>query len=168
MVLHHEVVAVPFELWLVATVTLFSTPLLTWLTVKATIKGGFWQITALMVTSQALNHIITFSAFRTLLTGNAKWTRTNKFKSKTSIGGALLAARDELGLGLATVAFAATMFALLPYTGLALMFMIGLLYSSMKYLSAPIVSLINVLSMKRAERRDLAQRGMLPGSPLQS
>jgi len=149
MVAHREIVTVPFELWLTATVTMLSTPILTMVMYKATIKARFWEVVGQLFAAQALGHVIRYAAFRTLLTGNATWVRTNKFKSKTSYVTALLSTKEEALLGLAVAAFVIGAYMSFPYRGLSLMLLIGLTYVSLGYLAAPIMAVINVRSMKK-------------------
>ncbi len=154
MVLHREIVAVPFELWLAATVLLVSSPLLTWLMFKITINPGFWEIVGESFASSSLSYVISTSALRTLLTGKAVWNRTNKFRSKYSYLGALFSTKEEIIIGATIIGFIAWAYLSLPYTGLALMFLIGFSYISLNYFAAPLFALVNVWSMKRRSQEE--------------
>ncbi len=149
MIVHREIINVPFELWLAATIMLVSTPLLTWMMYKSIIKAKFWEIAGQIFASKALSHTIHYSAFRTTLTGNAAWNRTNKFKSKYSYLAALFTTKEELLIGLAITIFIIGAFILFPYSGFTLMFLIGLTYTALNYFTAPIMGIINVYSMKK-------------------
>lgn len=152
MVTHREVVPVPFELWLAATVLLVSNGLLTYLSYKVIAKPTFWQIIGAIFAAKALAPTITYAALKTFLTGKAKWHRTNKFKTKNSFAQAFLSTKDELFIGLLLVVSIIWAFLMVPYTGLLLMLLIGLSYIAMSYLAAPIMALINVYSMREAKR----------------
>ncbi len=148
LILHHEIVAIPFELWLVATVTLVTTPLLTMLLYKATINPSIWEMIGSIIAVKALSPTIYYSAFRTSLTGNAAWNRTNKFKSKYSYTAAVFSTKEELCIGLILTALVAVFYLVFPYPGLSLMLLIGLSYTVLRYFAAPFMSLVGVWSMK--------------------
>jgi cellulose synthase/poly-beta-1,6-N-acetylglucosamine synthase-like glycosyltransferase len=149
MVMHHEIVGVPYELWLAATIILFSTMLLDWLMYMVTIQPSMTDLIGKFIASRALSHVITLSAFKSLFMGEAKWNRTNKFKAKHSYITALISTKDELFIGLLLMFFIGVSYIALPYTGLVLMFLIGMLYTAMNYLFSPFFSLLNVFIMKR-------------------
>lgn len=151
MIVHREIITVPFELWLAATVMLGSSQLLTWLKYKIAINTSLKDFLAQMLASKALTHIITYSAFHTLLTGKGTWNRTSKFKEKNSLVSSILSAKDELIIGLSLFLFIFIAFHLLPYEGLSLMFIIGVFYVSMGYFAAPVISLLNFFVMKNVE-----------------
>ncbi len=152
MIMHNEIIAVPFELWLAATVLLATNPLLNWLMFKLRLSSGFKQYLAFLFASRALGHVIYYSAFRTLLTGNAQWVRTDKFKSEPSYRAALYNTKDEIMLGCILLLFILAACIAMPYTGLALMFIIGLSYVCINYFAAPALSLLSVFSLKRSDR----------------
>jgi cellulose synthase/poly-beta-1,6-N-acetylglucosamine synthase-like glycosyltransferase len=149
IVIHREIIALPFELWLAATITLCSTILLDWLMYKATINPTIKELLGKYLASKALAHVITYAAIRTIFTGNAQWTRTNKFKSEHSYKSALYATKEELGIGSLLVGFIALAYSMLPYPGISLMLLIGMSYIALTYFTSPIISLINVFSMKK-------------------
>ncbi len=152
MVFHHEIIQVPFELWLASTVLLVANFVLTWLLYRATIRPSFWQLMGGMIAGKSLQHIVSYSAFRTAITGDAAWKRTNKFKTKFSFSLGLMSAKDELIIGLILIVFIIFAFALLPHPGLALMLLIGLFYMATNYLSSTIFSIVNVFLMSKKEQ----------------
>ncbi len=115
---------------------------------RSVIKAKFSEIVGQIITSKALSHTIYYSAFKTMLTGNAAWNRTNKFKSKHSYRAALYSTKEEAYIGAALIAFIIIAYISFPYPGLTLMFLIGLSYTALNYLMAPLFALINVYSMK--------------------
>jgi cellulose synthase/poly-beta-1,6-N-acetylglucosamine synthase-like glycosyltransferase len=149
LVLHQEVVQVPFELWLAATVMMLASYILDILVNKAIINPSLLEVIGKTIASKALSYVIILSSFRTLLTGNAAWNRTNKFKSLHSYSGALYSTKEEIILGIAMLSFVCVAYSYLPYSGLALMFLIGLVYSAMSFFAAPLISLISVWSLSR-------------------
>lgn len=157
MIMHREIVAVPFELWLTATVMLLSNPFLTLLMFKATIRPRVRDIIYQLIAAKALGHVIRHSAFRTALTGSAKWNRTNKFKSRHSYLAALYATKEEIVLGICIAAFIVVAYWAFPHPGLSLMLLIGLFYMSLSYFISPVVAMISVWSMKRAEQAETGQ-----------
>lgn len=167
MVWHREVVSVPFELWLAATVLLGTNIMLTIFTDWVVMKPGFFGLVGKNLASRALYHVIVLAAFKTTLTGNAAWKRTNKFKSRHSVLAALYATKDEMVLAGLLMGFIYISYSMLPYTGLALMFMIGLSYSALSYMTAPLVSLMAVWSGKRsAEKSSVVAKEAIRGDVL--
>lgn len=156
MIYHHEIINVPFEMWLAATVMLLATPLLTLVLNKATVAPKLWEIIAQLFAAKALCHTIVRSAFRTTLTGNADWVRTNKFKTKHSYAAALYNTKDEIVAGTVMALFVVGAFIAFPYPGLTLMLLIGFSYMSLIYFCSPIMALIGVWSMRRSQ--DTAQQ----------
>ncbi len=149
MVLHNEIIHVPFELWLTATITLLATPLLTTLMYRVTVKAKLFDIVGQAFVATALSHVIVHSALRTALTGNADWNRTNKFKTAQSYLVALWQTKEEIVIGLFLIAFVVTSYLAFPYHGLTLMFLIGLVYMAFGYFAAPIMAVIGVWSYRR-------------------
>jgi len=148
MVIHKEIIEVPLELWITATITLFSAPLLTFMLYRVTIRAKFSDILAQAVATQALSHVIGLASIRTAITGNAQWERTNKFKSIQSYRQALISTKEEITIGLSLFIFAVASYSIFPYRGLAMMFMIGIVYFSLSYLAAPFMAIIGVWSFK--------------------
>lgn len=147
MVYHREVINVPFELWLSATVMLVASFILDILVNKTIINPSFKELMGKIFASKALRHTITLSAFKTLLNNNVSWNRTNKFKSKYSYLSALSSTADETLIGVLLIIFITFSFNALPYTGLALMFMIGLFYTATSYFSAPLLGIVSAWSL---------------------
>jgi cellulose synthase/poly-beta-1,6-N-acetylglucosamine synthase-like glycosyltransferase len=165
MVMHREVVAVPFELWLAATISLGSTLLLDWLIYKVTINPSLKEILGKILASKALQHVITYAAFRTLVTGSAAWNRTSKFKVKHSYKSALYATKEESTIALLLIGFIIISYNILPYTGLVLMLLIGIAYTALSYLAAPIISMINVWTMKKQQSMESSDSFSIPYIP---
>lgn len=150
LIYHKEIIPVPFELWLASTITLTSTFLLDWLMYKVTINPSLKDLLGKYLAGKALVHVITYAAFRTLVTGNAKWNRTNKFKSEVSYKSALYATKEETIIGIFLTTFIAIAYYLFPYPGVSLMLLIGASYSALSYFAAPVISIINVFAMKES------------------
>jgi cellulose synthase/poly-beta-1,6-N-acetylglucosamine synthase-like glycosyltransferase len=148
MILHGEVIAVPLELWLTATVTLIAAPLLTFLLYRVTVKASVVDMLGQAVATMALSHVIFHSALLTAITGNANWNRTNKFKSSQSYLPALIATKEEICIGLVLLIFVMVSYIIFPYQGLSLMMLIGISYISLGYFAAPLMAIIGVWSFK--------------------
>lgn len=149
MIVHQEIIQVPFELWLTATITLLSTPLLTVLMYRATVKTKFIDILGQALAVKALGHVIVHSALRTALTGNAAWDRTSKFKTAQSYPTALRQTKEEIVIGVSLAIFVVISFIIFPYQGLSLMLLIGVIYMALGYFAAPLMAIIGVWSFKR-------------------
>lgn len=164
MILHHEVVAVPFEMWVAATVMFLTDPLLSLLMYRATIRPNLFEMIGKSIAAKGLSHTIYHSALRTCLTGNAEWNRTSKFKSKHSYAAALLATKEEMVIGFSLTALVITAYLIFPFTGLSLMLLIGLSYVALRYLMAPLMGLIGVWSLGRASRTETSDTYLVPAS----
>ena len=154
MIMHGEIVEVPFEMWLAATVMLFMTPLLTIVMNKATVNARLKEIVAQLFAGKALSHTVQQSAFKTTLTGSAAWNRTSKFRSSQSYAAAIYSTKEELTLSLLLAVFVVVSYILFPQPGLTLMLLIGLSYMSLAYMCAPIMSVISIWSLRREQDTD--------------
>ncbi len=150
MIIHSEIIRVPFELWLAATITLLATPILTVVMYKVTLKAKLIDILGQSLAAKALGHVIVHSALRTAITGNAAWNRTSKFKAAQSYSHALWQTKEEMLIGLSLAIFAVTSYIIFPYQGLSLMFLIGIIYISLEYFAAPLMATIGVWSYKKS------------------
>ncbi len=148
MVLHHEIIHVPFELWLGTTIVLIAGIILDFFVYQKVVQADWKAIIGKNIASKALNHTITYSAFRTFLTGNAVWNRTSKFKSTHSYKAALFSTKEETIIGLSLMTFVIFVIKIFPYPGLTFMFLIGVGYKSLDYLAAPLMAMVSVWSQK--------------------
>ena len=148
LILHNEVITVPFELWLTATVTLLAAPLLTFLLYRVTIKASIFDILAQAVATLALSHVIFLSALRTAITGNANWDRTSKFKSNQSYVAALQSTKEEIAIGSSLLLFVSVAYVAFPFQGLSLMMLIGITYMGVGYFASPLMAVIGVWSFR--------------------
>lgn len=151
MILQQEVIPVPFELWITATITLLSAPLLTFMLYKTTIKATVRDIFAQTIATQALSHVIHHAALSTLLSGSAAWNRTNKFKSVQTYLSALASTKEETIIGSLLLVFVSLAFVAFPYQGLSLMLLIGIVYIALGYFAAPLMAIIGVWSFKHQD-----------------
>lgn len=154
MIIHQEIIHVPFELWLTATITLLSTPLLTALMYRATVKAKFVDILGQALAAKALGHVVIHAALRTALTGNADWNRTSKFKSAQSYLMALWQTKEEIIIGFCLAVFVVISYIIFPYQGLSLMLLIGVFYMALGYFAAPLMAIIGVRSFRQKPSKD--------------
>ena len=152
MILHHEIIAVPFALWITATVTLLASPLLVMVMYRATVNATFSEIIGQAVAAKALSHVVFYASLRTAITRSAAWNRTNKFKSTQSYMSALMSTKEELLIGLSLITFVVGAYIAFPYQGLSLMLLIGISYVSLDYFAAPLMAVIGTWSFKRETR----------------
>lgn len=152
MIINEEIIQVPFELWLAATISIFSTNLLVFLLYKVSLGASIKDIFAQSIAASALTHVVYLSSLRTALTGSAKWTRTSKFKSSLSYLSALHSTLEELTLAIALTLFVVIAFISFPYSGMSTMLLIGVMYIALKYYSAPLLAIIAVHENKRTSK----------------
>lgn len=159
MVVHQEVIPVPFALWLAATVTLVSTFALQFVS-KVVMGCSLKGILGWIVASSALRYTVAAASLWGLFTKSTPWRRTNKFKALPRGLEALRSTQTELLLGLGTLLFAAAAVTL-PDSDLVIFLLIGGVYQSLKYFGAPALALL-------AERDIRSRRGAassLPAKP---
>ncbi len=148
MVYHQEVVHVPFELWLTATVLLAGNLALTIAIYRIILNASIKDTIGALIASKSLTHIIALASFSTLLTSDIEWVRTNKFNTITGFMIALKSTSSEIFLSVSLFALSIGAFAFLPKTGLLLMLLIGIIYKAIDYLFAPLVSFIAYISSR--------------------
>jgi len=141
MIVHQEIVQVPFVLWLAASVSLAAEFIHWWLAYRVTIRCSIADTIGALIASKSLYHTITISSLLALFNRQVPWRRTSKFKARPSRTG-LLSAWPEATFGLCIVLFVACAFADLPQHGLLLMFLLGGLYYALNYLSAPALAFL--------------------------
>lgn len=149
MVLHKEVIQVPFELWLAVTVSLISGVYLNWLLYKVTLGCSLKDTIGAFIARQALTHITSIASFRTIFRSHTPWQKTDKFKVTSKFLRALSTTKTELSLGITIILFVVVVFLLLPLPGLVLIFLIGMSYRGFDYLSAPFLAVLAELNIKK-------------------
>lgn len=152
MIWHKEIIQVPFELWLAATISLVSVPILIALIYKITLRASIMDIFAQSIAAAALSHVIYLASIKTAITGNAKWDRTNKFKTNQTYLNALVSAKEELIISLLLLTFIAVAWGSFPYNGFSAMLLIGLFYVALRYLAAPLMAVLAVRNHKKQIR----------------
>lgn len=151
MLVHQEIVPVPFALWLSITTLLCTNFWMRWLQYSVILKASFKDMIMSLLASKALTYVISLAAIRTLLNSQQRWLRTNKFKQSRNLLFALWATKTELSVSLALLVFAAVSFQLLPYPGMLAMILLGLGYKALDFLASPVVSIISALSLSSSK-----------------
>jgi cellulose synthase/poly-beta-1,6-N-acetylglucosamine synthase-like glycosyltransferase len=149
MILNNEIVPVPFELWLAATISIISTNLLIILLYRVTLRATIMDILAQSIAASALTHVVYLSSIRTAISGNAKWTRTSKFRSSQSYADAIHSTLEETTIALLLFVFIIVALVSFPYSGLSTMLVIGVFYIAVRYLAAPLLALVAVHENKK-------------------
>lgn len=150
MLVHREIIPVPFELWLAATVLLVSGALLNWLLYKVVLNASIKDTIGALFASKALSHTISIASLRTIFYSEQPWHRTSKFKTPFRFIRAFSSTKIELFLAVSFLFFVLIAYSYLPKQGLLLMFLIGIVYKSFDYLTAPIMALMAESNMKNA------------------
>jgi hypothetical protein len=149
MVVHHERVPMPAELWVAATCLLAGNLALRWLTYRRVVRASPRQALGGILAFAALTHVITTASVRALSRRPAHWQRTSKFRPHQRGIQALTHARSETVLGAAGLLAAAAL-AAAARGGIAAALAIGLAIQALTYLSAPLVALAADRSLARA------------------
>jgi cellulose synthase/poly-beta-1,6-N-acetylglucosamine synthase-like glycosyltransferase len=149
MLYHREVVNVPYELWLAATVILIASFILNWLLYKVTLGCSLKDMVGAMFASRSLTHIISIATLKAIFTRKIPWLRTDKFRSLPLGFSAILSTKAETIMGLSLITFALLSYNIMPKTGLLLMFLIGIVYRGLDYLTAPFLSLLSEAHLRK-------------------
>ena len=150
MIINNEIIEVPFELWLAATISIVSTNLLIFLLYRVSLGARIRDILAQSIAASALTHVVYLSSIRTAITGNAKWTRTSKFRSTESYKHAIQSTKEEFAVSFLLFAFVGYAYSSFPHSGLSTMLLIGIIYVAVRYLSAPMLAIIAVHENKKS------------------
>jgi len=148
LVMHHEIIKVPIELWIAATITFLASPLLNFMLYRVTVNATSLEILGQAIATKALSHVVSYAAIRTAVTGSAEWSRTSKFKSSESYWAALYSTKEETLIGLTLLVFSISAYVAFPYTGLSMMLLIGIIYITIGYFAAPFMAVIGVWSLR--------------------
>jgi hypothetical protein len=148
MIVHHEIIPVPFALWFSVTALFLSNIFLQWLQYRVILRTSLKEMLYGMVAHKALSFSMNSAAFGALMRGSQQWHRTNKFRKTQTILQSLRTTRQELLAGLSLSTFAVGAYVLEPFPGLLAMCLLGILYKSFDYLMAPVVAIIAVRSQR--------------------
>lgn len=146
MVMHVEIIEVPFALWISVTTLLFTNAYLMWLLYVVLLSARAKDMLLGMLANKALTFTVNIAAINTTLNTTQKWQRTNKFLIEQNIKSAISSTSVETIIGLSLVLFTAAMYVALPYQGLLAMCLLGLFFKGIDHLAAPVVAIIAVRS----------------------
>lgn len=149
MVLHREVIPVPYALWAAVTAYLINSVAMKWLIYRRVVGASRREALGGIFVFMALTHVILVASVRCTLGRAAQWQRTNKFRAHGRGIGAIGPAVVELAVALIALVSAVGTFVALPRGGVATMFEIGLLMVAMTYGMAPVAALVAERDLKR-------------------
>jgi cellulose synthase/poly-beta-1,6-N-acetylglucosamine synthase-like glycosyltransferase len=142
MLIHREVVNVPLVLWVSASISLVAGIAHWWMVHRDIMRCSVKDMLGALIAGRALSHTVAIASFWGVFTREIPWFRTNKFKALPLGLEALSSARVEVALGLSTLTFAIVAYNILPGPGLHFMLIIGALYQSLDYFTAPALALL--------------------------
>ncbi|HKY14811.1 MAG TPA: glycosyltransferase, partial [Microthrixaceae bacterium] len=142
MVVHDEVVAVPFALWIAATCLVASSVWMRYLVLRSVVGSSLRQALGSVVAYLSLTYVIQTASLRAVFDRPATWERTTKFRVYSHRRAALASARSEIVAGVTALVFASVGLAWLPHEGVAMMLLLGIAAVGLVYLTSPIVALI--------------------------
>jgi len=150
MVVHHERIPMPAELWIAATCLLAGNLVLRWLTYRRVVRATTRQALGGILAFAALTHVITTASLRALIRRPARWQRTNKFRPRRRGIRVLTSASSETVLGLAGLLAAVSLAGYGRSGGITTALAIGLGVQAITYLTAPLVALAADRSLAHA------------------
>jgi cellulose synthase/poly-beta-1,6-N-acetylglucosamine synthase-like glycosyltransferase len=163
MIAHHEVVRVPFALWLSATVMLASSILLRIATYRRVVGASLPDAAMGLFATWSLSYIVQWASLLAVLRVPAAWRRTAKHRSLRQ-SRLSIAKMPETGLALLLLVAAALGVTLLPHAGLVLMLAIGATMRAAAYLAAPGLALLANGALDRSPGSVSAGRPTRPGT----
>ena len=168
MVVHHETVRMPYELWIASTAALGSSWLMRLLVYRRLLGATTTRALGGIISFAALNLVITVASLRATIGLTSAWHRTNKFRSRSSWRNALAAAWQETALAAGCITLAVGIFAYAPgHRGIALMLAIALAAKGVTFLSASLLALIANKDLQGAHAaRPASQVDPIPTQPV--
>ncbi len=149
MVIHKEIVQVPFTLWLTATITLVSGFVLNVVLYRVTLGCGLKDTVGALIASKSLSHTISVASVQAIFKSCMPWHRTSKFRTPIHLLRAIATTKTELSLGIFLLLVVIFAFYLVPFPGLLLMLLIGIVYRAFDYLTAPLLAILAERSILR-------------------
>jgi cellulose synthase/poly-beta-1,6-N-acetylglucosamine synthase-like glycosyltransferase len=150
MVWNHEVIQVPTELFLAATIMLISKLCLDFYIYRNIIGAGVRDTVQAMIAKSALNHVTSVAAFKTVLNRNTLWIRTNKFKEDSPLQKVIRSVQTEVTIGAGLLLLTTAVLVYMPYPGLLLMCLIGISYKAIGYGNAAYMGYLEYTSATSA------------------
>jgi hypothetical protein len=141
LLLHREVIPVPFALWLATTVVLTTSLAIRWLQYCEITGASARDAFGAVIAYQALAHTIGIAALTALSGREVPWRRTNKFRARRQGRAAIATVRAETALTV-TLAIAATLTLTLSRGGIATMLAVGFAFQALTYATAPLTALV--------------------------
>lgn len=141
MLIHHERIAVPVELWAASTAILLSSLLMRYLVYRRIVGASFGQAVGGIVAFAALSFVITVASLKASIGRPATWHRTGKFSVQRSGLRVLGQVKAETAAGIAFLIGSALLLALTPLGGVVTMLAIGCFAQGCVFLAAPVVAL---------------------------
>jgi cellulose synthase/poly-beta-1,6-N-acetylglucosamine synthase-like glycosyltransferase len=141
LLIHHETIPVPFELWLAATVLIVTSLAIRWLQYCHLTGAPLRHAVGAILAYQALTHTITVAALTALAGRNVPWQRTNKFTVTKNRRAAIADTRTETLIACTFLAAAAITINA-QASGIATMLAIGFAFQAATYATAPLMALV--------------------------
>jgi hypothetical protein len=141
LLVHHERVAIPFDLWVAATALLLSGVVIRWLQYCRVTGASVREALGAVVAYQALSHAIAIASLRAVFGLSASWHRTEKFAKSRHRRRAFATTKVETTLAAVLIGAAV---ALITWQrgGLATMLAIGFAVTGLGYACTLFVALI--------------------------
>ncbi|THV16022.1 glycosyltransferase [Nocardioides caeni] len=151
MVIHDEVVRMPFELWLGATASLLGSWVLRLLVHRRVVGASLGQAVGATLAFASLSLVITVASLRATCGVPAQWHRTTKFRPRSSALRAIRGASTETLTGSALLALGvALLTSASGGSGLVVMVAIALFAKGLVFLSATAMALMADRDLRRA------------------
>jgi hypothetical protein len=142
MVIHREVVILPFALWIAATATLLSSVAMRLLIYSKAVGQTLGQALGGAVAYLALSHVISVASIKALAGRPAPWRRTDKFIPDGAAPVLRGNVEAETGLAVVCIVIALVALVVLPHAGVATALAIGIAWQGVGYGAAPAVACI--------------------------
>lgn len=165
MLLHHERIPVPVELWAASTSVLITSLLIRYLVYTRVVGAALLQAIGGTVAFAALSLVIATASLRASAGRPATWQRTGKFEAIGSGLRVLRQVKTETVAAAACVLGAVMLLVLAPLGGVVTMLAIALAIQAASYSAATAVAVIADRSLPQREPRRAVHRRPQPTVP---
>jgi glycosyltransferase involved in cell wall biosynthesis len=157
MLLHHERVQVPVELWTASTALLVSSVLIRFLVYTRIVGASLRAAVGGTVAFAALSLVISVASLKAALRRPAAWQRTAKFQMARTGSAALIQARAETAVAVGGLTAALVMAVVASGLSVITMLAIGLAMQALTYLTAPVLATVADRSLRQVASADVAE-----------
>lgn len=154
MLLHHERIPVPSELWVASTTALVSSLLMRYLIYRRVVGASLRQAIGAIIAFAALSFVITVASLKASAGRPASWQRTGKFRAQQRGLGVLMHVVPETAAGAACLLGAGTLLIIAPLGGVVTMLAIALATQACTFFAATTITVMADRALRGRDQAD--------------